>query len=57
MKFLQNKVVLITGAGFSAPAKLPIQDRILKEMVQPPEPDFLRANPNEESVKFLFAYI
>ena len=32
MKFLQNKVVLITGAGFSAPAKLPIQDRILKEM-------------------------
>ena len=57
MKFLQNKIVLITGAGFSAPAKLPIQDRILKEMVQPPEPDFLRADPNEESVKFLFAYI
>lgn len=57
MKFLQNKVILVTGAGFSAPAKLPIQDRILKEMVQPPEPDFLRADPNEESVKFLFAYI
>lgn len=57
MRFLQNKIVLITGAGFSAPAQLPIQNKILKEMVQPPEPDFLRADPNEESVKFLFAYI
>lgn len=57
MIFLQNKVVLITGAGFSAPAKLPIQDKILKEMIQSPESDFLNADPNGESIKFLFSYI
>ncbi len=55
--YLQNKVVLITGAGFSAPAKLPIQDKILEEMIETPTIDFMSAEPTKESVKFLIAYI
>ncbi len=57
MVFLRNKIVIVTGAGFSAPANLPIQDRILKEMTQTQEPDFLRTDENEEGIKFLSAYI
>ena len=57
MKFLQNKVVLITGAGFSAPAQLPIQDKILKEMTRLPNEDFLNMDSGLESKKFLHAYI
>lgn len=57
MRYLQSRIVLITGAGFSAPAKLPIQDKILDEMVTAPVSDFMAAEPIRESVKFLTAYI
>ena len=57
MRYLQDKVVLITGAGFSAPADLPIQDKILREMTEPPEEDFIASSTDKESVKFLTAYI
>lgn len=48
---------MITGAGFSAPAKLPIQDKILDEMIAVPISDFMNADPIRESIKFLTAYI
>ena len=59
MIFLQNKTVIITGAGFSAPANLPIQNRILQEMVETDSSvqDFLDVNIEGESIKFLVAYI
>lgn len=57
MIYLRNKIVLITGAGFSAPAKLPIQDKILDEMVTDSISDFMGAVPIRESRKFLTAYI
>lgn len=57
MIYLQNRIVLITGAGFSAPAKLPIQDKILDEMVTASTSDFMSADPICESRKFLTAYI
>ena len=55
--YLRNRIVLITGAGFSAPAKLPIQDRILDEMITASTNDFMSADPICESRKFLAAYI
>lgn len=59
MIFLQNKTVIITGAGFSAPANLPIQNKILQEMVKSDSSvqDFLDADIGRESSKFLVAYI
>lgn len=57
MIYLGNKLVLITGAGFSAPAKLPIQDKILDEMITSSISDFMSADPICESRKFLTAYI
>ncbi len=49
--------IIITGAGFSASANLPIQDKILKEMMSPQGEDILSYDPEAESVKFLLAYI
>lgn len=57
MRFLQNKTLLITGAGFSAPANLPIQDKILHEMIEKSEEDFLNVDVEKNSIKFLTAYI
>lgn len=57
MIFLQDKIVIITGAGFSAPANLPIQAKILQEMINPTNENFLDADVNKESKKFLAAYI
>lgn len=57
MRYLQDKIVIITGAGFSAPANLPIQDKILKEMTEPDKQDFLDAQIDKGSKKFLIAYI
>lgn len=54
---MRDKIALITGAGFSAPAKLPIQDKILDEMTIAPIKDFMGADPVRESKKFLTAYI
>ena len=51
------KNVFILGAGFSAPAKLPVQDRILNEMLKKPAASILSYTPEEESTKFLKSYI
>ncbi len=53
----KERVVFILGAGFPAPAKLPIQDRIINEMLQKPADDFLTYTPEPESSKFLKSYI
>ena len=53
----KERIVFILGAGFSAPAKLPIQDRILQEMIKKPAEDFLTYTPESESTKFLKSYI
>lgn len=58
MEYMKNKKhVFVVGAGFSAPAKLPIQDRILREMTQAPASDIFAYSPEPESAKFLWAYI
>lgn len=57
MRYLRDRIVVVTGAGFSAPADLPIQDKILREMTEPPEEDFINSVTDKESVKFLTAYI
>ena len=50
------KRVIVTGAGFSAPADLPVQNKILDLMKQKPSPDFMSSSrPN--SFKFMNAYI
>lgn len=51
------KRVIIAGAGFSAPAKLPIQSRIIDRMADVPEIDFLSGRMPEESLTFLDAFI
>lgn len=57
MRYLRDKIVIVTGAGFSAPANLPIQDKILKEMTEPPEDSIMDYVIDKESEKFLSAYI
>lgn len=57
VKCLQNNTVLITGAGFSSPADLPIQEKILSEMEQSAESGFLESESFDGSVKFYIAYI
>lgn len=51
------KRVIIAGAGFSAPARLPIQSRIIDRMTEIPEMDFLSGKMPEESLTFLDAFI
>ena len=51
------KRVIIAGAGFSAPAKLPILSRIIDRMAEVPEMDFLTGKMPEESMTFLDAFI
>lgn len=51
------KRVIITGAGFSAPARLPIQSRIIDKMIEEPQGGFLDGTIPRESYKFLDAYI
>lgn len=53
----KERIVFILGAGFSAPAKLPIQERILQEMIQKPADEFLNYTPEPESTKFLKSFI
>lgn len=54
---MQNKIVLFLGAGFSIGAKIPMQNKILEEMVR----DTTNVSKNQfiepESVKFLYSYI
>ena len=53
----KDRNIFIIGAGFSAPAKLPIQNKILKEISQPPSIDFLSFEPTSESIKFMISFI
>lgn len=57
MSAKRTKRIIITGAGFSAPAQLPIQNRIIDKMTEEPELDFLSGNLPLENIKFLDAYI
>ena len=55
-----NKVteVYVIGAGFSAPAKIPIQNRILKEITTTNyNEDFLTFTPENESIKFMMSFV
>lgn len=54
---MPNKIVIITGAGFSAPAKLPIQNKIIEEMLVPEKQSILDIEAEPQSVKFLRAFI
>lgn len=54
---MSNNIVIITGAGFSAPAKLPLQNEILREMSAHPANSIMNFEVEIESVKFLHAYI
>ena len=38
---MSTKTLIITGAGFSYPAHLPIQSRIINEMLSEPPVDFM----------------
>lgn len=57
----KTKRIIVLGAGFSAPAKLPIQSGIIDQMIQEPENDsrlsFLSGSLPHESIKFLNSYI
>lgn len=53
----KDRTVFIIGAGFSAPANLPIQSRILKEITQPLSSDFLSFDPDPESMKHMISFI
>lgn len=52
------KEVYVIGAGFSAPAQIPIQNRILKEITTTNyNDDFLTFTPENESVKFMMSFV
>ena len=51
------KRVIVIGAGFSVPADLPVQNKIIEKMIGEPDYDFLSGVLPRESIKFLNAYI
>lgn len=57
MIFMPIKRVIITGAGFSAPARLPVQNQIIKRMLDEGTPNFMLEDEPKESFRFLKAYI
>lgn len=59
VRYMDNdkRNVFFIGAGFSAPANLPMQNRILSEITKPNPVNILDYNPQPESLKFLLAYI
>lgn len=54
---MPGKTVIVTGAGFSVPAKLPIQNKIIEEMLAPEKQSILDIEAEPQSVKFLRAFI
>jgi NAD-dependent SIR2 family protein deacetylase len=54
---MRTKRIIITGAGFSAPAKLPIQNQIIYKMIEKPESNFWDDTIPQESLRFINAYI
>ena len=52
---MPNKTILFLGAGFSVPAEIPMQSRIIDEMLKPTFSDILHIEP--ESRKFLYSFI
>ena len=58
MSYMQDKIIIITGAGFSAPADLPIQNRILDEMIKQEQSilDVSQSNIELDNEKFLDAF-
>jgi NAD-dependent SIR2 family protein deacetylase len=52
---MQNKTIVFLGAGFSVPAKIPVQRQILAKMIVPAASTCLKLAP--ESQKFLYAFI
>jgi NAD-dependent SIR2 family protein deacetylase len=54
---LSSKTVIITGAGYSVPAKLPVQNAILKDMIEKPDRSFVNGANVVISMKFLQAFI
>lgn len=54
---MSDKIVLITGAGFSAPAKIPIQNAILNEMILQDNQSFLSEDKLFFNKKFLHSFI
>lgn len=53
----KGRNVFIVGAGFSAPAKIPIQNRIWEEITKSQTEDILSFVPEPESFKFMLSYI
>lgn len=53
----KGRNVFIVGAGFSAPAKIPIQNRIWAEITSSHSEDILSFEPESESFKFMFSFI
>lgn len=55
---MQDKIIIITGAGFSAPANIPIQNRILDEMTKQEANilDVSQSNIELDNKKFLDAF-
>ncbi len=51
------KTIIFLGAGFSAPAKFPIQKGIISEMLSPPNKNILSEEPALETEKFYKAFI
>ncbi|WP_164919049.1 MULTISPECIES: SIR2 family protein [Acutalibacteraceae] len=54
---MPDKIVIVTGAGFSAPAKLPIQNKIIDAMLAPEKRSILDIKAEPQSIKFLRAFI
>lgn len=57
VRFMKSRNIFIIGAGFSAPAQLPIQNRILEEITKPTSEDFLSFDPAPESIKLMLSFI
>lgn len=53
----KGRNVFVVGAGFSAPAQIPIQNRIWAEITDSHTEDILSFEPEPESFKFMISFI